>query len=423
MTYRSPTHNSTRTNRRPLHILVLLWMALGHGQHQLILAGDHPSRPASGSRWTDGDPQHTLHNPHLLGGATLLTDGRVLAAGGLDRNTLGLSATPYAELYDPRTNRWTRTNRLKTPRWSLDAVTLRDGRALFAGGASSFTAAPALDTAEVYYPATGQFELTKNNLSVGRHAYGISLLKDGRVLLSGGQTVSNHLGGRGETTVDVFDPTTNEFHRVAPLHEGRSLHAQVTLSDGRVLVVGGAQSSSELYDPALDTWTLVAERLPTTLKDIKAIELHDGRVLVAAGQDTSSGLTTDATWFIDPSSGRLAAGPSMAGFHYSPQGSFSGASDYSAFDLFPAGDPRRGRYVLFAGGEHDPLEGPDVEYHSACVFDASNDHFTDVGPMPYLHDDHTESLLPLNAAGHPEVLLFGGNSSQGTSRFEFILPQ
>ena len=38
--------------------------------------------------------------------------------------------------------------------------------------------------------------------------------------------------------------------------------------------------------------------------------------------------------------------------------------------------------------------------------------------MPFVHDDHTESLLKINAAGNPEVLLFGGNSTQGTSRFE-----
>jgi hypothetical protein len=42
--------------------------------------------------------------------------------------------------------------------------------------------------------------------------------------------------------------------------------------------------------------------------------------------------------------------------------------------------------------------------------------------MPFLHDDHTEALLSLNAKGHPVVLLLGGNQCQGTSVFEFLFP-
>jgi hypothetical protein len=34
------------------------------------------------------------------------------------------------------------------------------------------------------------------------------------------------------------------------MNSGRALHSQVTLRDGRVLVVGGAQRDAELYDPA-----------------------------------------------------------------------------------------------------------------------------------------------------------------------------
>lgn len=111
----------------------------------------------------------------------------------------------------------------------------------------------------------------------------------------------------------------------------------------------------------------------------------------------------------------------MAGFHYAPAGVQVGGSDYSAFDLFPQGHPLRGRYILFAGGEHDPPEGPDVELHSASIYDAEGNKFVDVGPMPFIHDDHTESLLNINGAGNPEALLFGGNRTKGTSRFEFDL--
>ena len=35
--------------------------------------------------WSDGDPAQSLCDIHLLGAATLLQDGRVIAAGGLNR--------------------------------------------------------------------------------------------------------------------------------------------------------------------------------------------------------------------------------------------------------------------------------------------------------------------------------------------------
>lgn len=387
-----------------------------------VLAGlceaESPPAPSEvRGTWTDGDPEHTLADPHLLGAATRLANGQVIAAGGLDRKSFGFPAIHRAELYDPATQRWTATGSMHAARWSLDAITLTDGRALFAGGSAAFTPAPALATAEVYDPTTGMFTLTKNTLSVGRQGFGISLLLGGQVLLAGGNTAGNNLGGSGTTAVDIYDPTTNEFHAAASMHEGRALHAQVTLGDGRVVVIGGAQASSEVYDPAKNSWTLLAGKLPTTLKDTKAFELPDGQIFIAGGQSTVDGVTTDATWYLDPNTGQLTPGPNMAGYNYSPAGTQIGVSDYSAFDLFPADHKWHGRFLFFAGGEHDPAVGPDIEYTSASIYDTVRRKFHNVGPMPYIHDDHTESLLQISAAGQPEVLLFGGNSSMGTSRF------
>lgn len=369
-------------------------------------------------RWTNGDPESTLANIHLLGAATLLPDGQVIAAGGLNRKLLSLTAETIAERYDPAARRWTATGSLNTPRWSLDAVTLRNGKALFAGGASGFVQNAALDTAEVYDPETGKFTFTANKLSAARQSFGITELSDGKILISGGNDTGNNLGGSGVVAVDIYDPETDSFRAVAGLHFGRALHAQLTLRDGRVVVIGGAQKNAEIYDAAKDGWTVSMGSLPTTLKDMKAFELFDGRVWIPGGQNSVDGLTTDNTWFFDVEKGEFTPGPSLKGFNYAPAGVQVGASDYSAFDLFPPGHKLRGRYIFLAGGEHDPPEGPDVELHSAMIYDAARNKLIDVGPMPFVHDDHTESLLRMNEEGNPEVLLFGGNSSQGTSRFE-----
>lgn len=397
---------------------LLLFAPSGPAQAQSVEPSGH---------WTNADPNNSLKNPHVLGAATLLKNGRVLAAGGLSRDPKSpatlFSASTTAELFDPATNSWKTTGPLKTPRWSLDAITLDNGKALFAGGSSAFAPTAALQSAELFDPESGMFDFTGNELSAARHSFGISRLNDGRILISGGNPRGNDLGGSGIVAVDIYDPRKNRFEPAAALHQGRSLHAQVTLSDGRVVVIGGAQQDAEIYDPSKNAWTASTGRLPTTLKDMKAFELFNGLIFIAGGQNTVDGVTTDATWMFDPKTTEFTPGPTMSGFNSAPQGKQIGSSDYSAFDLFPAAHASHGLYLLFAGGEHDPLEGPDVELHSASIFDAQHSKFIDMGPMPFIHDDHTESLLPVNAAGNPEVLLFGGNRSKGTSRFEFQLPK
>jgi len=369
--------------------------------------------------WTNGATGGALGNAQVLGGAALLGNGNVVVAGGL--NFLGQGITT-ANLYNPVTNSWSLTDSMGSARSSFDAVSLNNGRALFAGGSNAFFdlgSGFVRNDAEVYDPGTNTFSSTANNLSAARHGYGISTLNDGRVLIAGGSGTFDSLNGTGLTAVDIYDPVANEFTAVASLNAGRSLQAQTTLNDGRVVVIGGAQNNAEIYDPIANTWTSSANTMTTTLKDMKAFELFDGRVFIAAGQNTVGGVTTDNTWFFDPNTNLFDAGPSMAGFNKASGVVQVGTSDYSAFDLFE-GTALEGRYILFAGGEHDPPgSDPDIELDSSSIYDAANNIFIDAGDVPFLHDDHAESILLNDGSGNPRVLLFGGNSTSGTSLFTF----
>ena len=100
--------------------------------------------------------------------ATRLLDGRVLVAGGDNPGELA-----SAELYDPATNRWTLTGSLSTAR-AGDAVRLADGRVLINGSWRG----------EVYSPATGTWTPTGDN--VYRYGGALALLGDGRALEAGG---------------------------------------------------------------------------------------------------------------------------------------------------------------------------------------------------------------------------------------------
>ena len=83
--------------------------------------------------------------------ATLLSSGRVLVAGGSGIVPAGdLTLFNSAELFDPDSGSWTATGGLNTGRFLYTATLLADGRVLAAGGGSAGFSA--LASAEVYDP-------------------------------------------------------------------------------------------------------------------------------------------------------------------------------------------------------------------------------------------------------------------------------
>jgi hypothetical protein len=79
--------------------------------------------------------------------ATLLSDGRILIAGGNDQSTVLTSA----ELYDPATSSFSPTGSMATPRGYHTTTLLPDGRVLIAGGLAE-QVSMGLASAEVYQP-------------------------------------------------------------------------------------------------------------------------------------------------------------------------------------------------------------------------------------------------------------------------------
>src|SRR5207248_7014461 len=101
--------------------------------------------------------------PRLFHTATLLADGRVLIAGGGNRDarTGAFITESRAELYDPRTGAFTATGNMTTPRSRHAATLLPDGRVLIVGGVINENARGfALASAELYDRRTGTFSAT-----------------------------------------------------------------------------------------------------------------------------------------------------------------------------------------------------------------------------------------------------------------------
>jgi hypothetical protein len=118
--------------------------------------------------------------------ATLLGSGRVLVAGGLTSFKTG-EATAAAELYDPATGSFSPTGSMATPRLALSATLLADGRILAAGGRGSL-GGTSLASAEIYDPASGTFN-PSGAMTTAREDHTATLLTNGAVLFAGGQSL------------------------------------------------------------------------------------------------------------------------------------------------------------------------------------------------------------------------------------------
>ena len=136
--------------------------------------------------------------------ATLLPDGKVLVAGGMsERQFLADS-----EIYDPEIGVWTVAGSLNGLRYGHTAVLLENGKVLVSGGVKSADNYPSYDnyltSAEVYDPKTGKWT-SVGEMHVKRCHHTMTLLPNGKVLVVGGQSRSDNAGALSST--EIYDPS------------------------------------------------------------------------------------------------------------------------------------------------------------------------------------------------------------------------
>lgn len=238
--------------------------------------------------------------------ATLLPDGRVLIAGGMRRNQ---DFYRSAELFDPKTGKFSATGDMLIARVGHVAVLLPSGKVLIAGG---WIGHGVTDEAELYDPATGKFTaIAHMNLKRGRPE--ATLLRDGNVLFTGGAEGDG--GGTNVTAAEIFDAVRLKFRPTGSMHYARVEHTATLLSDGHVLIAGGrgleASASAEIYDPKSGTFHDTGTMATTRYKHTAGL-LPDGRVLVAGGSDDRDWKGTLASVEVyDPHSGKFTATASL----------------------------------------------------------------------------------------------------------------
>ncbi len=288
-------HTATRFETGPLagKVLVVGGWALDYWGISYFLDTAELYDPALNT-WT---PAGSLNVARVGHTATLLDSGKVLVTGGECNVVAGEGCwTDTAELYDPATNAWSLlTARLNTVRYTHTATKMKSGQVLIVGG--NMTAGP---WAEVYDPDAGTFAATREELLVPTGDHTATLLEGGQ---NGGKVLV--VGGRqeGTTAAQLYDPANGTWALAASMGTPRRGHTATLLKNGKVLVTGGVSvdtsgpswiwtpyASAELYDPASDAWTATTTSLSTPRFFHAAVAFGpDGQVLVTGGYGLTTG--------------------------------------------------------------------------------------------------------------------------------------
>ncbi|MGB8130242.1 MAG: IPT/TIG domain-containing protein [Candidatus Angelobacter sp.] len=328
--------------------------------------------------------------------ATLLNNGTVLIAGGINCTASGsCTYLNSAEIYDPSSRVFTSTGNLGTPR-SAPAVLLQNGKVLIAGGYKCDSAGncASLSTAEIYDPTSHTF-MPAGNMTAARNGHTMTLLRNGQVLIAGGQTCAAATSCIALNTAELYDPIQGLFTSTASLSAARYNASAAVLNSGLVLIAGGFDgatypSTAELYDPAAGTFS-AASNLIFPRSNATATLLNGGRVLIAGGSTCSS-----------PSCPAITAEVYIpgAGFNYASFTGNPGSMNFAR--LGHTATLLTNGQVLLAGG-YDSCgstcnSGATIENYDPVAF-----AFTTGTSMATARSGHTATLL-----GDGSVVLIGG---------------
>jgi len=359
---------------------VVFWLLVLGASHTLKVAG----QPA-GTFTATGD----MNSRRFFHTATLLTDGRVLIAGGdmIEATGGNFKTLSSAEIYDPGTGAFTATGNMTTPRDEHTATLLPDGKVLIAGGGvtnqDGALADPTLASAELYDPNTGTFSAT-GNLTTPRASHTATLLSNGTVLIAGGlqQPADVFLA-----SAELYDPSTGIFTATGNMTSSWADTATL-LANGKVLITRDDLvtplyvSSADLYDPSIGTFTS-AGYLNANHTAPTATLIRNGKVLIAGGDFGDGDGASDFAELYDPATGA-----------FSSTGRMTVGREQDTATLLSDGS------VLFAGGHNDLAA-------SAEIYDPLAAAFRGTASMTTVRELHTATML-----SDGRVLIAGGDDER-----------
>jgi N-acetylneuraminic acid mutarotase len=239
----------------------------------LVTGGDDGENPYSScelydtesGQWSATDSMSIARASHT---ATLLGNGMLLVVGGYTRVGDKQISSATCELFDPETRQWHSTASMHVGRSNHAAVMLNDGRVLVIGGVNEKLGE--LRSCEIYDPETERW-MSVDSVSIQRAGHAAVRLADGKVLVVGGYNSERERTYLSQC--EIFDPATGSWYSSAPISNPATTPTLSLLPDGRVLMSGGFSmiqyplynywSHCELFDYSTRSTLSVAREEPS----------------------------------------------------------------------------------------------------------------------------------------------------------------
>jgi hypothetical protein len=239
-------------------------------------------------------------------------------------------------------------------------------------------------TAEVLRAGSGVLQPT-GSMSIARSEHTATLLKDGRVLITGGVIAAGKNGVVETNTAELYDPASGTFSPTGRMNAPQSEHTATLLQDGKVLIYGFGEA--ELYDPATNSFT-VTSNAPQRRWSVTATALQDGRVLIAGGETDWDVFYTARSEIYDPATGQFTFTGALVTARWGHRAT-----------LLSDGE------VLVTGGYNTDLTQTFVS--STEIYNPATGTFRNGPPMNVPRADHTATRL-LDGS----VLLISGSTAE-----------
>ena len=304
--------------------------------------------------------------------AVAVPGGKVLFVGGVDPES-GLSSRQVS-LFDPASNQWSQGASVPLPA-GFAVAPLSNGSVLIAGGSSVTGDVGVLGASWLYDPKANTWHRV-GDMKVARSDATAVRLTDGRVLIAGGsvplaQPIQLPDGSSSyfefTDSAELFDPQTDAWTEVGPMHVARGVPALVALSGGKAVVAGGctfatqrfdsggALSSAEVFDPTTRTW-IATGSLPASRCGSEGVLLRDGRALVVGGSTSNfQQAYVNDTVFYDERTGTWIPAGSIVSGASAPSMLADGRVFVAAVQV---GQPNGHVVPLIVGGQiFDPASG------------------------------------------------------------------
>lgn len=217
-------------------------------------------------------------------------------------------------------------------------------------------------------------------MAAARYYHTATKLSDGKVLV---------VGGANNVTAQLYNPASNTWSNTGNLTNTRFSHAAVLLKDGNVLVVGGDDGNnvflrqSEIYTYTTGTW-IPSGALVTARSGLTATLLDsNGKVLVVGGYKDSVYLSQVEIY---------------------SAGTWSNAAPITTARAFHTATLLANGKVLIVGGDNNGGTAIDTSE----LFDPSTSAWARTGSLTIARNRHTATLLT-----NGNVLITGGNNADG----------